>query len=110
MERCKLSFRAGESLIRSLAMEQCKRDALFTTNSCAPGWYHTYFIAVAESDRDKALLEIDDARIAIQERIVELRHLPPSNPCEMQDLCNALTYIGILLMHIGNESGSLLWD
>lgn len=91
-------------------MTQYKLEAHPATNSCEPGWYHTYFIAVVESDRDKALFEIDNARIAIQARIAELRHLPPSNPCEMQDLSNALTYIGILLMHIGNETGGLLWD
>lgn len=81
-----------------------------TKNSCEPAWYRTYFIALVEQDRDKALLEIDHARIAIENRIVELGHLSAGDPNEMQDLSNALTYLGILLMYIGSESGNLLWD
>jgi hypothetical protein len=75
-----------------------------------PAWYHTYFLAMVENDRDKALLEIAHAHRAIQERLLELRRAPGEDLREMQDLASAITYLGILLMHIGNESGDLLWD
>ena len=75
-----------------------------------PLWYHTYYVAMVEGDRSKALLEIENARIAIQDRLTELRQMPPSNPRELQDLANALTYLGILLMYIGSDGGNMLWD
>jgi hypothetical protein len=84
----------------------------FTTRTSRgePAWYQAYFAALVERDCDKALIEIERARHAIQERTRELHHVPPSNPREIQDLTNALTYLGILLMHMGTETGSLLWD
>lgn len=82
----------------------------FTVRSGEPGWYHAYFVAMCESDRHRALLEIEHARHAIQERLRELHQLPPCDPREMQDLNSAMTYLGILMMHVGKESGNLLWD
>lgn len=78
--------------------------------SFQPAWYEAYFIAVVERDRNKALLEIDQARHAIEQRCLELRQLPASSPREYQDLAHALTYLGILLSHIGSETGRVLWD
>lgn len=75
-----------------------------------PEWYRAYLAAMVEGDRDKALLRIQKARIAIQERARELRHSNPSSPREINDLINALTYLGILLSQMGTESGDLLWD
>jgi hypothetical protein len=75
-----------------------------------PEWYHRYFLAMVENDKDKALIEIDHAHKAIQERLLELRRDPSAHMREMQDLASAITYLGILLMHMGNESGDLLWD
>lgn len=80
------------------------------TPSSQPAWYKAYFIAVVERDRNKALLEIDRARRAIEQRFLELRQLPASSPREYQDLVHALTYLGILLSHIGRETGRVLWD
>ena len=65
---------------------------------------------MTEHDRKKALVEIEKARHAIQERTDELHSLPPNNAGELQDLTSASTYLGILLMHMGAETGSLLWD
>lgn len=91
-------------------MQQLKATFSSPQNPGEPPWYHTYYVAMVESDRRKALLEIENARIAIQDRLAELRQMPPNNPREMQDLANGLTYLGILLMHIGSDSGSMLWD
>jgi hypothetical protein len=91
-------------------MRQTKRNASSGTKSGEPGWYHAYFVAMCESDRKRALLEIERARLAIQKRLGELRRLPPGDPQEMQDLTSALTYLGILLMHVGKDSGALLWE
>jgi len=65
---------------------------------------------MVESDRSKALLEIERAQKAIQERALELRLQHQCDSREMQDLTSALTYLGILLLHISKESGNLLWD
>ena len=78
--------------------------------SSNPDWYRSYFLAMVENDRDKALIEIGRAHKAIQERLTELRRAPVNDPREMQDLASAITYLGILLLHIGDESGNVLWD
>jgi hypothetical protein len=57
---------------------------------------------MVERDRKNALLQIQNARIAIQERAHQLRHEPPRNQRETQDLVNALTYLAILLTHNGD--------
>jgi hypothetical protein len=75
-----------------------------------PDWYRSYFLAMVENDRDKALIEIGHAHKAIQDRLMELRRAPANDPREMQDLASAITYLGILLFHIGDESGNVLWD
>lgn len=81
-----------------------------TRRTSQPNWYQAYFVALQERDRDKALLEIERARRAIEQRTFELSQVPGSNARELQDLGHALTYLGILLMHIGRESGDVLWD
>lgn len=75
-----------------------------------PMWYRVYYHALLEGDRDKAKVKIDRARRAIQERLRDLRSLPPSTVREPQDLENAQTYLGILSQHIGSDSGNVLWD
>ena len=75
-----------------------------------PDWYQTYFFAVIESDRQRALPRIELAQRAIHDRVAELRTQPSANPRELQDLHNALAYLGILLQYIGKETGNLLWD
>jgi len=84
----------------------------FNTKAGHPksSWYQTYFAAVLESDRRKAVLQIERAQIAIQDRLLELRKAPPDNPREVQDLSNALTYLGILFQNIDSENGHMLWD
>jgi hypothetical protein len=91
-------------------MPQNRAEPIVAPEHTDPDWYHAYFVAMMERDRTKALLQIQRARIAIQERTRELRHSDPSSPREIHDLINALTYLGILLAHIGTESGNLLWD
>ena len=75
-----------------------------------PDWYRSYFLAMVENDRDKALIEIAHAHKAIQDRLAELRRAPADDPREMQDLASAITYLGILLLHMGDECGNVLWD
>lgn len=91
-------------------MPQSRAESILAPKACDPEWYRAYFAAMVECDRNKALLEIHKARIAIQERTRELRHTDPSSPREIHDLINALTYLGILLTHMGTETGNLLWD
>ena len=91
-------------------MQQSGPEHVVIVKGAEPEWYRAYFAAMVERDRDKALLEISKARIAIQERTKELRYVARPNPREIQDLVNALTYLGILLSHIGTETGDLLWD
>jgi hypothetical protein len=81
------------------------------TATCKPlTWYQIYFAAMVEGDGDKALLQFVRAQRAIEDRLVELRTLPPSNPREPQDLNNALTYLGILLENLDAKSESLFWN
>lgn len=75
-----------------------------------PAWYRVYFQAMVENDRNSALAKIECAQKAIRERVSELREFAPSDVREVQDLTNALIYLGILLMHIGDKGESRLWD
>lgn len=75
-----------------------------------PGWYRIYYTALLEGDRQRARAKIDRAQKAIHQRLVELGAAVPSTEREPQDLQNAQTYLGILLLHIGSDSGSVLWD
>jgi hypothetical protein len=79
-------------------------------NASAPDWYQTYFVAVMESNRQRALPPIELAQRAIQDRVSQLQKDPACNPRELQDLSNASVYLSILLQHIGSETGNLLWD
>lgn len=80
------------------------------TRSGEPGWYRVYYTALLEGDRQRARAKIDRAQKAIHERLAELHADVPSSEREPQDLQNAQTYLGILLQHIGSESGRVLWD
>ena len=75
----------------------------------ASGWYQLYFAAVTEANESRAVLQIDRARRAMQERLVELRSAKGADGGELQDLNNALTYLAILLQHVGREGGNLIW-
>ncbi len=81
-----------------------------TKSSDKPGWYQIYFAALLERDQEKAVKLIEDAQCAIRYRLEELRGAAVQNSREPQDLGSALTYLGILLDHIGDDSGRLLWD
>ncbi|HZQ94597.1 MAG TPA: hypothetical protein VFA67_06275 [Candidatus Sulfotelmatobacter sp.] len=105
----KLRFSQAYIYTEKVAMQR-QLNMVAGKRSGEPAWYQSYFLAMVEHDRNKALLEIEKARNAIRERTLELQHTPPSNPREVQDLVNALTYLGILLMHMGTEDGNLLWD
>ena len=91
-------------------MHPSESERLARTPSAEPTWYHAYFLAMVEHDRNKALSEIERARDAIQQRTRELQYGAPSNPREVQDLMNALTYLRILLTHMNADTGGLLWD
>jgi hypothetical protein len=89
---------------------QFKSESGATPRCAQPAWYKAYFDAMVERDRTQALLEIERARHAIENRAIELRQVAPSSPRETQDMVHALTYLGILLMYMSTESGGLLWD
>lgn len=89
---------------------QCKSETGATPRCAQPAWYKACFDAMVERDRSQALLEIERARHAIENRAIELRQVAPSSPRETQDMVHALTYLGILLMYMSTESGGLLWD
>lgn len=91
-------------------METTMQRKIRGTQSNIPDWYRTYFHAMVENDRAKAVIEIERAQKAIQERLLELHRASAADPREMQDLASAITYLGILLMHIGDETGNVLWD
>ena len=76
----------------------------------ASGWYQLYFAAVTEGNESRAVLQIDQARRAMQDRLVELSSAKVADGGELQDLNNALTYLAILLQHVGREGGNLIWD
>lgn len=74
------------------------------------GWYRLYFAAVTEGNESRAVLQIDRARRVMQDRLVELRSARGTDGGELQDLNNALTYLAILLQHVGREGANLIWD
>jgi len=74
------------------------------------GWYQLYFSAVTEENESKAVLQIDRARRAMKNRLVELRHAQRPDGGELQDLNNAMTYLAILLHQVGREGGNLIWN
>ncbi|HZC23603.1 MAG TPA: hypothetical protein VE866_09715 [Candidatus Binatia bacterium] len=76
----------------------------------ASGWYQLYFAAVTEANETKALLQIDRARKAMQDRLIELQRDKRSDGGELQDLNNAMTYLAILLQHVGREGRNLIWN
>jgi hypothetical protein len=76
----------------------------------ASGWYQLYFAAVTEANENRAILQIDRARKAMQDRLVELQHAERSDGGELQDLNNAMTYLAILLQHVGQEGRNLIWN
>jgi hypothetical protein len=59
-----------------LSMHQSESERLARTQSAEPTWYHVYFLAMVEHDRNKALFEIEKARDAIQQRTRELQYGP----------------------------------
>jgi hypothetical protein len=72
-----------------------------------PAWYQSYFSALLESNQNRARVKIELARKTLQNRILELTfNSIPSNSGEVQDLQNALTYLRLLLEHIGKEKTS----
>lgn len=87
-----------------------RRNPCPSSNRGVPDWYQTYFVAVVEHDRQRALPQIELAQKAIHDRVTQLQKDPPWNPRELQDLNNASVYLGILLQHIGSDTGNLLWD
>lgn len=87
-----------------------KRNSCPSSNPVVADWYQAYFFAVVEHDRQRALPQIELAQRAIHDRTVQLQKDPACNPRELQDLNNASVYLGILLQHIGRETGNLLWD
>lgn len=76
----------------------------------ASGWYQLYFAAVTEANEGKAVLQIDRARQAMQNRLAELQRARRPDGGELQDLNNAMTYLAILLQHVGREGGNLIWN
>jgi hypothetical protein len=75
-----------------------------------PGWYGLYTMALLESDRNKALRQIELAQRAIDHRQEELDQTSAVNPREVQELTKASTYLEIMLRNVGTESERLLWD
>jgi hypothetical protein len=76
----------------------------------ASGWYQLYFAAVTEGNESRAVLQIERAREAMQDRLAELLRARGADGGELQDLNNAMTYLAILLQHVGREGGNLIWD
>jgi hypothetical protein len=68
-----------------------------------PEWYDIYLKAVVQADESKALLQIERASKAIEERLVHLRSGSPGLPQEFQDLNCALVYLRLLLDNIVAE-------
>ena len=65
-----------------------------------PEWYDIYLKAVVEADESKALLQIERASKAIEERLFQLRSGSPGLPQEFQDLNCALVYLRLLLENL----------
>ena len=90
-------------------MQQCKQSACLGRPN-ASGWYQLYFAAVTEGNETRAVLQIERAREVMQDWLVELRRATGTDGGELQDLNNALTYLTILLQHVGREGGNMIWD
>jgi hypothetical protein len=90
-------------------MQQCKESAR-PGRANTSGWYQLYFAAVTEGNESRAVLQIERARRAMQDRLVELCRATGADGSELQDLNNALTYLTILLQQVGREGGNLIWD
>jgi hypothetical protein len=104
--------RHSSSFPRQLSMRQFKTESkrISLRMPSTSDWYRLYFSALVETDRNKALPQIERAQEAIQGRCVELSQIPPENPREMLELNKAQNYLGILLRNVGSESERLLWD
>lgn len=76
----------------------------------ASGWYQLYFAAVTEANENKAVVQIDRARKAMQDRLIELQRTNCPDGGEIQDLNNAMNYLAILLQHVGQEGRHLIWN
>jgi len=79
--------------------------AMLSTSS----WYAIYRSAMLESDRNKALSNIERAKKAIHARLAELR-IVPGETREARDLTSALNHLRILLRHARGENWHVLWD
>lgn len=90
-------------------MHKCRRDVGLSTLN-ASGWYQLYFAAVTEANESRAVLEIERARQAMRNRLAELQGGELSDGGEIQDLKNAMTYLAILLRHVGRGGGHLIWS
>jgi hypothetical protein len=90
-------------------MQDIKQDAAAAMPRSS-SWYPIYFAAVLETDRSKALIQIERAERAIHERLIELRKAPANTSTEVHDLSNALNYLEILLHNLEIDSRSPLWD
>jgi hypothetical protein len=91
-------------------MQNASPDPSNSGMPTASEWYRLYFSALVESNRDKALLQIERAQEAIQYRRRELGDAPIDNLREVQELGQASTYLGILLRSVGTEGEHVLWD
>jgi hypothetical protein len=92
-------------------MRQCKESAR-PGRPNATGWYQLYFAAVTEGNESRAVLQIERARCAMQDRLIELHRATGPDGGELQDLNNALIYLTLLLQHVGGggEGGNPIWD
>ena len=65
-----------------------------------PEWYDIYLKAVVEADESKAILQIERASKAVEDRLLQLRSGSSGLPQEFQDLGCALVYLRLLLKNI----------
>lgn len=84
--------------------------AVSRTHPKPSNWYQHYFAAVTEPDNDRALLKIQRAQQAMQERLVQLRRLPHPESSELQDLNSALTYLWVLLPYLDCSLETPRWQ
>ncbi len=94
----------------AIQAEPDTQSANSVTKADSANWYVIYCAAMLESDRNRALVRIESAQQAIQNRIAELRFVPAKSAREVSDLSNALTQLGILLEQLDYESEKTLWD
>jgi hypothetical protein len=91
------------------SMQQSRPDASASGTSVASEWSRLYFSALVESNRDKAVAQIERAQAAIQYRRSELSKVAV-DPREVQELGKASRYLAILLRTVGTDGEHLLWD